>query len=102
MMSNSKIDKKIDTIIDSAESIEIVNVSPFLKDKILNQIGSEKIETSSVWSWFTPSLQLATLIVFMVLNLFAYMNLNSEDYNSSIDEFTESYGLDEGIDTTMF
>lgn len=102
MMSNSEIEKKIEATIDSVESIEYVKVSPFVKDRIMHQVSSKNNEVTSIWSWFTPSFQLATLILFMILNVYAYINLNSEDYNSSIEEFTETYGLDEGIDSTIF
>ncbi len=101
-MSNSEIDKKVKATLDSMQSIDEVKVSPFLKDRILHQIDAFEDRQESSWLWFTPSLQLATLIVFMVLNVYAYININSEAYNSSIDEFTETYGLGEETDTFIF
>ncbi len=102
MMSNTEINKKVKATLDSVQSIDEVKVSPFLKDRILYQIGAREINQQSSWAWFTPKLQLATLIMFMVLNVFTYVSLNSEDYNSSIDEFTEMYGLNEDSDTPIF
>lgn len=101
MMSNSEIDKKVKATIESINSIEEVRVSPFLKDRILNQLQAKVSQSSPLFSWFTPQLQLSTLALFLILNVLAYLNVNSEDYNSSIDEFTETYGLVEEAETTF-
>ena len=102
MMSNSEIEKKVEATIDSVDFIEHVNVSPFLKDRILNQLSSRKEETDTAWSWFTSAIQLATLVLFIALNVYAYFNLNQEEYNSTIDEFAETYDLSEETDSSIF
>ena len=103
MKYNFDIDKKVKATIDSVESIEEVKVSPFLKDKILYNIGVEKAEAISLWSWFTPSLQLATLVLFMILNVYAYKSLSSEDYNATVEEFVDTYDFgEEATYTSIF
>lgn len=100
-MSNSEIDKKVKSTLDAIDSIEVVKVSPFLKDRILNNLDHAPEKIGSIWSWYTPNLQLTTLLMFIMLNLFAYINMNSEDYDLVIDEFTETYELDIETESTF-
>ena len=102
MMSNSEIDKRVKATLDSVESIKEAKASPFLKDKILNRINSDNIDRVSIWSWFTPSLQFATLLLFMALNVYVYVSLNSEDYDSTIEAFVDTYDFGEETYTSIF
>ena len=94
MISNFKINKKVQGTLDSIESIQEVEVSPFFKDNVMHQIrnATEGIQEET-WSWFTPKLQLATLVCVVVLNIMAFNNLQETTYDDNINNFAESYGL---------
>ncbi|WP_299364310.1 hypothetical protein [Winogradskyella sp.] len=94
MEKNKSIKQKIEATINSVDAIDEVKISPFFKEKTLRQMFSEKQEESAtVWSWFTPQLQFATLILIVALNVFAVMQLRDDNYDEEISTFAESYGL---------
>ncbi|MGJ8593420.1 MAG: hypothetical protein ACSHXF_12790 [Aquaticitalea sp.] len=94
MRTSSDIQKKIQTTFESLDSINQVKVSPFFKDKTMNLLFAEReVAQPTFWSWLTPHIQLALLIGFIVLNAFAFMNVNSNTYDDSVNEFADSYGL---------
>ncbi|MDO7170669.1 hypothetical protein [Mariniflexile sp. AS56] len=93
MDKNTDMRNKIDEAFDAFDAIQEVKVSPFFKDKTMNRLFAEKEVQQTTWSWFTPQLQLATLLCFIVLNVFAFRQYNSNTYNSNVTEFAESYGL---------
>lgn len=94
MKTNVEMNKKVKETLDSIESIKEVEVSPFFKEKVMHQIrnASEDIQEAT-WSWFTPKVQLATLVCVVVLNIIAFNNLQKMTYNESVSSFAESYGL---------
>ena len=94
MKPNSEIKKKVKDTFDSIESIKEVQVSPFFKENVMHQIrnASEDIQEATR-SWFTPKLQLATLVCVVVLNVMAFTKLKETSYNENVIEFAESYGL---------
>ena len=101
METNKNIQDNIDSTFEALDAIETVSVSPFFKDKTMNVLFTEKKEQKTVWSWFTPSLQLATLVCVVVLNVIALTKLDdSSSYNENVSEFAESYGLSTGDDDT--
>ncbi len=101
MDRDRNIQNKIDETLNVLESIEKVNVSPFFKDKTMNVLFTEKEEVQTVWSWFTPKLQLATLLCVVVLNVIAFTKLEETSaYEANISEFAESYGLSVSDDDT--
>jgi hypothetical protein len=94
MTSNFEINKKVQETLDSIESIEEVQVSPFFKENVMHQIRNAPEDIQEVtWSWFTPKLQLATLVFVVVLNVMAFSNLHEATYDANINNFAESYGL---------
>ena len=104
MENNKNIQDKIDSTLSAMDTIESVNVSPFFKDKAMQRLFAEKEEGITVWNWFTPKLQLATLVCVVVLNVFAFSNLkasNTTSYNDNIDEFAETYGLSSTLETSF-
>lgn len=102
METNNNIQEKIDSTFEALEAIENVNVSPFFKDKTMNVLFTEKKDEQSVWSWFTPKLQLATLVCVVVLNVIALTKLeDSSSYDENVNEFAESYGLSTSDDNTL-
>jgi hypothetical protein len=94
MTSNFEINKKVHETLDSIESIKEVQVSSFFKENVMHQIrnATEDIQEAT-WSWFTPKLQLATLVCVVVLNVLAFNNLKEATYDANINNFAESYGL---------
>ena len=94
METNKNIQNKIENAFNAMDAIESVNVSPFFKDKTMNVLFAEKEEKQTVWNWFTPKLQLATLACVVVLNVVAFSKLeDSTSYDENLSEFAESYGL---------
>ncbi|GAB1857420.1 hypothetical protein MHTCC0001_22560 [Flavobacteriaceae bacterium MHTCC 0001] len=100
MDKNNNLYSQIEETLNVLDSIEVVNVSPFFKDKTMNILFAEKTEAQTVWAWFTPKLQLATLACVVVLNVIAFTKLEiTSEYDEDLAEFAESYGLltsDEG------
>lgn len=101
-MKDSGINKKVNTTLNVVDTIQEVKVSPFLKDRILNNINTEVEETQNVWSWFTPKLQIAMLIVVILLNVYAYKVLTSDNYNTTVEEFVDTYDFGEETYTSIF
>ena len=93
METNYNIQNKIDDTFAAIDAIENVNVSPFFKDKTMQRMFAKKEKQQVVWNWFTPQLQLATLVCFVVLNVLALKQYNSNKYEANVNEFAETYGL---------
>jgi len=102
MMKDSEINKKIKTTLNAVDTIQEVKVSPFLKDRILNNLTAEVKEIQNVWSWFTPKFQLATLVIVILLNVYAYKVLISDEYNTTVEEFVDTYDFGEETYTSIF
>ena len=101
MDTNKNIQSKIDSTLSVMDAIETVNVSPFFKGKTMQRLFAEKEETTTVWNWFTPKLQLATLVCVVVLNVIAFPKLDdATSYDENVSEFAESYGLSASDDDT--
>ena len=102
-----KVKKNIQNeIIDTLNSVNTINdveVSPFFKDRTLQRLFVEKQENlARVRSWFTPQIQLATLMVFVVLNVFAFTKLDSTPSNDEIDEFAQTYSLSSSKNQSIY
>lgn len=101
METNNNIQKKIDSAFEALDAIETVQVSPFFKDKTMQRLFAEKEVEQTSWSWFTPKLQLATLVCVVVLNVIAFTKLeSSSSYDENVSTFAESYGLSTSDDDT--
>ena len=101
-MKDTVLNKKVNTTLNAVDTIQEVKVSPFLKDRILNNINTEVEETQKIWSWFTPKLQIAMLIVVILLNVYAYKVLTSDNYNTTVEEFVDTYDFGEETYTSIF
>ena len=103
MKTNVEMNKKVNDIFDSIDAMEEVKVSPFFKEKVMHQIrnASEEIQDTT-WSWFTPKLQLATLVCVVVLNIMAFNNLQETTYDESVTSFADSYGLSVSTESSLF
>ncbi len=85
--------------LDILDEIREVKVSPFFKNKVLNQIREQKEEKVPLFTWFTPQLQLATLALVLCMNaLTIFYSLEGEfdtqEELSGIEAFVEDYSLD--------
>ena len=101
METNKDIQNKIDEAFNAIDAIETVNVPPFFKDKTMQLLFAEKEETTTVWSWFTPKWQLASLVVIIALNIVALNEVSTSKYDESIDDFAQAYGLNSTSETTL-
>lgn len=101
MKTNTNIQDKIDQTINAAQNIDAVTVSPFFKDKTMQRLFTEKEVASKSWHWFTPQLQLATLVCVVVLNVYAIQQIKSTKYNESISSFASDYGLNSDTDGSL-
>lgn len=96
------MNKKVQEVLDSAESIGSVKASPFFKEGVMRQIHNVSNEKELVlWSWFTPKLQLVTLTCVIVLNIVAYTKLKEITYYENVNSFAESYGLLENNESSI-
>ncbi|PWH83185.1 hypothetical protein DIS18_01130 [Algibacter marinivivus] len=94
MDTDRNIQNQIDETLNVFDNMETVNVSPFFKDKTMHVLFAEKEVEQTGWSWFTPKLQLATLVCVVVLNVIAFTKLEeTSSYDENLSEFAESYGL---------
>ena len=101
MKTNKDIKPEIDSIFEVIDAIEPVNVSPFFKDKTMQRLFSEKEEKQIVWSWFTPKMQLVTLVGVVILNIIAFTRLQESSYSDNVKQFAESYGLSTSTETSL-
>ena len=101
MEIKNNIQDKIDCTINIIDTIETVNVPHFFKDKTMQRLFSQKEVQQTKWNWFTPKLQLATLVCVVVLNVIAFTNLNKSVYNENVDEFAETYGLSTSTENSI-
>ncbi|MEM6717835.1 MAG: hypothetical protein AAF611_00835 [Bacteroidota bacterium] len=103
METSKNIKKKIETTFDVLDTINDVNVSPFFKDKTLQRLYAEKEEvTTAGFGWFTPKLQLATLICILIINVFGIYQMTKTEYDSNITEFAKLYELSGNQQPSLF
>ncbi len=103
MKNKKSIEEQIDRILEIGNSIDDVKASPFFKGKMMNRLFEESSqEENLIFPWFTPRLQLASLVCVIALNIFTFTNLDSTSYDDSINEFAESYGLLATEETSLF
>lgn len=101
MKTNKNTHDKIEDTFKVLEKLERVELSPFFKEKTIQRIFSKKEkEQQQVWSWFTPKLQLATLVFLFVLNAIVLSQLKETTYDQNVNHFAESFELSIDIETT--
>ncbi|MGY0391164.1 hypothetical protein ACW5R3_01225 [Bizionia sp. KMM 8389] len=101
METDRNIKLKTEATINVADRIESVQASPFFKDRAMQRLFAEKEVKQTAWGWFTPKLQLATLVCLVVLNIFAFSSINKSTYNENVSEFAETYGLSTSTQTSI-
>ncbi|WP_406683092.1 hypothetical protein N1F78_10385 [Seonamhaeicola sp. MEBiC1930] len=104
METKTTIDHKINDTIGAMDSLDPIKVSPFFKDKTMNVLFAEKQIEQNAWSWFTPKIQLATLVCVVFLNVYAFTKLDAStnSYDSELNEFAETYGLLSSTESSIF
>lgn len=85
--------------LDILDAIQEVQVSPFFKNKVLNKIEQQKEAKESIFSWFSPQLQFASLALVICINVttiyFSISNTqDSQEQVSGIESFVQEYQLD--------
>ena len=98
MKNKEHINKQVEATFNALNSIDKVEVNHFFKHKVLQKLNAEKEVKPSVFSWFTPQLQLATLSVVLLLNFgtiyYAFNNANNAvNTASEIETFAQDYSL---------
>ena len=101
MKNKLSIDKQVENTLEIGDSISKVQASPFFKDKVLNKMFAEK-EARSIFSWFTPHLQLATLACVLVLNVYTFIQYSQSNYDAKVSNFAETYTLSSGDSDSLF
>ena len=94
MNTKKNMTDKVEELLKSAGNINEVKVSPFFKDKTLDRMFAANEELpSSGFSWFTPKLQWAALVIIFLANSYVLYNANQNNYNEKLDQFAETYQL---------
>lgn len=101
MKTDKNIQGKIEDTFKALEDIETVNVSPFFKEKTMQRLFAEKEEEQPAWSWFTPRVQLTTLVFVLILNGIVFTKLRETTYVENVGQFAESYELSSGSETSI-
>jgi hypothetical protein len=104
MEKNSKIKDKVNETFKSLDAIHEVNISPFFKDKTMRLLFTETPtdKYAWLWAWFTPKLQLATLVSFILINIYTFSKMNENEYKETVSVFAETYGLKVDNQSKMF
>ena len=102
MDTNNNIAEEVKSALDSITHIQEIKTPPFFKDKTMRKLFDAKVaEEKIVFSWFTPKLQLASLVCVIALNIFAFIQLKSTTYDSNVSNFAENYSLFTNSETSI-
>ena len=102
MNTNNNIAEKVKSTFESIDHIQDIKTSPFFKDKTMRKLFDAEVEEDKiVFSWFTPKLQLASLVCVIALNVFAFIQLKSTTYDSNVSNFSENYSLSTNSETSI-
>ena len=104
MKINMNIEEKVSKTLEAFDTMDTVKTPPFFKDKTMQLLFKEKEEktAASFWSWFTPQLQLATLVCVVLVNFYAIKEINNSEYESSISTFASDYGISTEQESSIF
>jgi len=102
MDTNNNIAEEVKSALDSITHIQEIKTPPFFKDKTMRKLFDAKVaEEKIIFYWFTPKLQLATLVCFITLNAFALIQLKTTIYDSNVSNFGENYSLSNNNETSI-
>ena len=70
----------------------------------MQRLFAEKdvIASVSIWNWFSPQLQLATLVCVVLVNVYAVKQINNSEYDASISSFASDYGISTEQEYSLF
>ena len=104
MNTNMNIKDNVKKTLEVFDTIETVKTPPFFKDKTMQRLFAEKEKKASVsiWSWFTPQLQLVTLACVVFVNVYAVKQIKSSKYEASITSFASDYGITADQESSLF
>ena len=88
----SIVEDKIEEAFSSLDKINEVKVSSTFKSRVLEEIQQAK-EQKETYSWFTPKLQIAAMIIVLLVNTIAIAHLFSDRDTTSFENFVEQYDL---------
>ena len=96
MKNKEHINQQVEATFNTLDTIEEVKINHFFKHKVLQQLKNQKEEKTSLFAWFTPQLQMATLAFVLLLNasaiLYAFSSQKNTS-NSSLESFAQEYSL---------
>ena len=98
------IQDNVKKTLEVLDTMETVKTPPFFKDKTMQRLFAEKEKTASVsiWNWFTPQLQLATLACIVFVNVYAINQIKSSKYEASVSSFASDYGITAENEFSLF
>tara|TARA_R110001592_G_scaffold360071_1_gene667871 strand:+ start:366 stop:683 length:318 start_codon:yes stop_codon:yes gene_type:complete len=96
MKNKEHINQQVEATFNTLDAIEEVKVNYFFKHKVLQQLENQKEDKTSIFTWFTPQFQMATLAFVLLLNasaiLYAFSSQTNTS-NSSLESFAQEYSL---------
>mgnify|MGYP000166491424 CR=1 FL=1 len=102
MNTNENIKDQIADTLSVIETINKVKVNSFFKDKTMNLLFEEKEMAQINWSWFTPRLQLATLICVLFVNAYVLFQLKASNYEEEVSKFAEVFQISSTNSDSIF
>lgn len=96
MKNKEHINQQVAATFKVLDTIEEVKVNHFFKHKVLQQLNNQKEEKTYILAWFTPSLQLATLGLVILLNASAMLyafSFQEQTSAVSLEAFAQEYSL---------
>jgi hypothetical protein len=96
MKNKEHVNQQVIAAFKVLDTLEEVKVNPFFKHKVLQQLNNQKEEKTSILAWFTPSLQLATLALVLLLNtsvVFYAFSFQEKDSLDRLNTFAQEYSL---------
>lgn len=92
------LENKIEEVFTSLNEINEVKVSALFKEKVLGNIENSEPELI-YYSWFTPRLQIAAMVIIILVNTLAVYHLFLNQDSASLENLAEQYSL---ISTSSF
>ena len=98
------IDKKNTSTFQVLDKIEKVEAPHFFSHKVLQKIVAEKEREASTFTWFSPSIQLATIVLVLFINTVALVysfNIDNSSNTDAITTFAKDYALQESSNSIL-
>ena len=80
MDTNNNIVEEVKSALNSITHIQEIKTPPFFKDKTMRKLFDAKVaEEKIIFYWFTPKLQLATLVCVYYFKCFCLNSIKNYD-----------------------